>query len=140
MMEPVTIFMLTNTVAGLSTGLATLIHDARHNDKMLAGLEHDLTSFKTVINRVEETLAAEEIQRMIGKGKNRVFHAVDALFTECLSFVNELCRSVEKSRSKKTSIVRLVNTKYRSNDRAALQRRIADSTRSVQVAFQVVTL
>lgn len=139
-MEPVTIFMLTNTVAGLSTGLATLIHDARHNDKMLVGLERDLTSFKILINRVEETLAADDIQRMIGKGKNRVFDAVDATFDDCLEFVKELCRSVEKSRSKKTSIVRLVNTKYRSNDRAALQRRIADCTRSVQVAFDVITL
>jgi uncharacterized protein YqgV (UPF0045/DUF77 family) len=102
-------------------------------------LEHDLTSFETVINHVKEILTAEDVKRMIGEG-NRVFTAVNATFKECFSFVNDLCRSVEKSRSKKTSIVRLVNTKYRSNDRTTLQRRIADSTRSVQVAFQVITL
>jgi len=139
-MDPVTIFMLTNTVAALSKGLITLIHDARHNDKMLEGLEHDLTCFKTVINRVEETLGAEDIQKMIDEGKDRVFVAINDTFKDCLSFVEELSKSVEKSRSKRTSIVRLVNTKYRSNDRAGLRQRIVNSTRSMQVALQVITM
>ena len=139
-MDPVTIFMLTTTVGTLSAKLITLINDARHNDKMLEGLEHDLTSFKTVINRVEETLEAKDIGKMIDEGKNHVFVAVDDTFKECLFFVEELCKSVKKSRSKRTGIVRLVNTKYRSNDRAGLQQRIINSTRSMQVALQVITL
>jgi hypothetical protein len=139
-MDPVTIFTLTTTVAGVSKGLITLIDDARHNDKMLESLEGDLTSFKTVINRVEETLNADDIKRMIGEGDNKVFKAVNGTFKECHEFVQELSDSVRKSRSKRTSMVRFVNAKYRSSDRIALQRRITDSTRNVQVALQVITL
>jgi hypothetical protein len=138
-MDPVTIFTLTVTVAGVSKGLITLIDDARHNDKMLEDLLHDLTAFETVINHVKETLNAEDIRTMIGEG-DHVFDAIGVTFQDCLDFVEELSQSVKKSRSKRTSMVRLVNTKYRSSDRAALQRRITDSTRSVQVALQVITL
>jgi hypothetical protein len=127
---------LATTVASVSKGLITLIDDTRHYDKTL---EHDLTTFRTVINRVQETLNAEDIRTMIGEG-DHVFDAIGVTFQDCLDFVEELSQSVKKSRSKRTSMVRLVNTKYRSSDRAALQRRIIDSTRSVQVALQVITL
>ncbi|KAG9976740.1 hypothetical protein KCU78_g22451, partial [Aureobasidium melanogenum] len=85
-MEPVTIFMLTNTVTSLSASLITLIHNARNNDKMLEGLKDDLLSFKTVINHVEETLNGRDVQRMIDEGGNSVFVAVKDTFEDCLAF------------------------------------------------------
>ncbi|CAD0097587.1 unnamed protein product [Aureobasidium mustum] len=140
MMEPVTIFMLTNTVTSLSASLTTLINNARNNDRMLEGLGEDLSSFKTVINRVEGTLNGRDIGRMIDEEDNDIFVVVNDTFKNCLAFVNELSTSVEKSRSKRTNIVRLVNTRYRDNDRTGLQRRIVDSTRRMQIALQIITL
>ncbi|KAG9604379.1 hypothetical protein KCU77_g1209, partial [Aureobasidium melanogenum] len=122
-MEPVTIFMLTNTVTSLSASLITLIHNARNNDKMLEGLKDDLLSFKTVINHVEETLNGRDVQRMIDEGGNSVFVAVKDTFEDCLAFVNELNTLVK-----------------RTNDRTGLQRRLVDSTRRMHIALQVITL
>lgn len=136
----VTVCMLTDTLATLSRALITLIHDARHDENVLEGLEHNLTSLKTVINRIEEKLGAEDVQRMIDEGQNKVFVAVNETFEDCLSFVERLSRSVEKSRSRRTNIVRLVNTKYRSIDRTSVRCRIINSTRSLQIALQVITL
>jgi nucleoside phosphorylase len=139
-MDPVMTSMLTNTVPALSKGLFTLLHHARHKDRMLEGLEHDLVSFKTIIDCIGETMTAKDFRRMIGEEDNSVFLAVNDAFKDCLDLVDELSQLVDKSRSKPTSKIRLVDIRYRIGDRAGLQRKIVDSTKNLQLALQVITL
>lgn len=140
-MDPVTVFMLSNTVGGILVGLGKLLKDAKHNDKMLNGCEQNLVSLKLVIEQSQAALEDQATKDLIYQnGTHNVFIQVKAAFVDCSKFVDDLADSVTKSKSKSTRIVRAVNGKYRSGDRLELQRRIQQRKHDVQIGLGILTL